>query len=284
VAFERFSGDGSPAGATAARVEAAVQPVESVRRALRVLSCFSTGRPELGVTELARMLGMHKSTIHRLLVTLEAEGFVYQVNSGGYALSWKAFRIGSAATAGEAIREAVLDALRGVVARTGETAHLAVLTEQQVLYVEKVEGSWALRMPSAVGKIVPPHCTALGKVLLAGLDRERAERLIYATEWPKITDHTIVQPRQLLEEVRAVAKRGYAIDHEEIEEGLLCVAGPITDDQGETCAAVSIAGPASRLTRRLDEHIEVVRDACTALSRRLGPEARRLRKMAGANL
>lgn len=267
----------APSGADAA----AVQPVESVRRALRVLNCFSAEQPELGVTELARMLVMHKSTIHRLLVTLEVEGFVYRVGSGAYTLSWKAFRIGSAAAAWEAMRDAVLDGLRGVAERTGETAHLAVLSEQKVLYVEKVDGSWSLRMPSAVGKTLPLNCTALGKVLLAGLEPEAAERIVYATRWPRMTDHTITDPAALLEEVRKAAGQGYAIDHEEIEEGLLCVAAPVKDDRGVTCAALSIAGPASRLDRRLEESIEVVREACAGLSARLGAEARRLRKASG---
>lgn len=263
--------------------EAAVLPVESVRRALRVLSCFSAERPELGVTDVARLLGMHKSTIHRLLITLETEGFVYQTVTGTYALSWKAFRIGSAVAAGDAIHEAVLEALRAVVAQTGETAHLGVLSDWQVLYVEKIDGSWSLRMPSAVGKTVPLHCTALGKTLLAGLDSAVAARLIFATDWPKMTDNTIIEPELLLNEVGTVRERGYAVDHEEIEEGLVCLAAPITDDAGATCAALSISGPSSRINRRLDESISAVQDASRTLSRRLGNEARRLRDAAGGS-
>src|SRR2546422_7790744 len=114
-------------------------PVESVRRALGVLRCFRVEQPELGVTEIARELQLSKSTVHRLLATLEAEGFVHHPNGSRYVLGWRAFELGAAVPAWSAIRQPVLRRLEALAASTGETAHLAVLDEGQVLYIEKVE-------------------------------------------------------------------------------------------------------------------------------------------------
>lgn len=255
-----------------------VQTVESVRRALRILRCFSSETPEIGVTEAARALNMHKSTIHRLMVTMEREGFIHQVEGGRYALSWTIFEIATGVAAWQGIHETVLATLHELAQRTGETAHLAVLDDGDVLYVEKVEGTWSLRMPSAVGRRVPLHCTALGKTLLAGLDPAAARRIIYGRTWERLTRHTVTDPEALDREIVTVRERGYAIDREEIEEGLLCVAAPVVDDKGVTCAGVSIAAPASRAEQHLDENITAVKRACRDLSKKLGPRARRLQE------
>jgi IclR family KDG regulon transcriptional repressor len=253
--------------------------VESVRRALRVLRCFRLEEPELGVTDIARELGLPKSTVHRLLATLEAEGFVHQLNGSRYVLGWKAFELGAAVWAWNAMRQPVLRRLESLVTITGETGHLGVLDEGEVLYIEKVESPRPLRMPSAVGRRVPVHCTALGKTLLAGVESELAGRLIRDRPLRSFTTNTITEPDTLLREIEQARSQGFAIDREEIEEGLMCVAAPVVDEQGDTSAAISISGPASRITPRLEDQIVAVRETCAALSRDLGPNARRLREI-----
>lgn len=248
-------------------------PVESVRRALRILRSFTPERPEVGVSDIARTLGMHKSTTHRLLTTLELEGFVHQTESGRYALSWAVLTLANAIPTSQAIRQHVFDHLRELANRTGETAHLAVLDRGEVLYVEKVEGSWSLRMPSAVGRRVPLHCTALGKVLVAGLDLEERRRLIAAHELHAPTARTITDPATLITETERVRAQGYALDMEEFEQGLVCIAAPICDERRRTCAAISIAGPAPRLLGHLDDRIGDVQATAEALSGALGPHA-----------
>lgn len=253
--------------------------VESVRRALRILRCFSVDAPELGVSDIARQLGMHKSTVYRLLGTMEAEGFVHQVDGARYALGWRLFELGGAVKGWPATRKVVLRHLQDLVAATNETAHLAVLDEGSVLYVEKVESPRPLRMPSSVGKRVPPHCTALGKVFLAGLTRDELLPLIYQPLRP-FTPNTIIDPDRLREELESVRVSGYAVDREEIEEGLMCIAAPIVDDQYVVAAAISISGPASRIGPRLAQYVEAVQGTSAALSTELGAAARALRELA----
>ena len=253
-------------------------PVESVRRALRILGCFGPGVADLGVTDIALMLDMHKSTVHRLLLSLEQEGFVRQM-AGRYSLTWRLLEIASSIPLRDGLSATALKHFTKLVERTGETAHLAVLDAGKVLYVEKVTGTHQLRMPSAVGRRVPLHATALGKVLLAGLDETAAHRLISAIELERMTAHTIVDAQLLRTHIKQVAKQGYATDYEEIEDGLMCIAAPVTDDNGITCAAMSIAGPASRMRAHEDRNIVAVRETAVALSAELGPVASRLSEM-----
>jgi IclR family KDG regulon transcriptional repressor len=263
-------------GPEAGRPRAVVARVEAVRRALQILTCFSLDRPELGVSDLARELGLHKSTIHRLLATLESEGFIRQTDTSRYALSWKLFELGAAVPAWQGVRHLVLNALTPLVTATGETAHLAVLDGEEVLYLEKVESSHRLRMPSAVGRRVPWYCTALGKAMLADADERHLEQVLARAPFPALTLHTRTTAAALRAELARIRIQGYALDNEELEDGLMCVAAAVRDPGGGTCAAISIAGPASRIRRRLKPHIDAVRAASAQLSHELGPHARRL--------
>lgn len=260
-----------------ASVEAEGPFVESVRRALRVLGSFSLDRPELGVSEIGEELGMHKSTVHRLLATLEVEGFVRSTSQNRYVLGWRVLELGAAVSAGGEIREKILDSLSDVVRSTGETAHLAVLDGGEVLYVEKVESERTLRMPSSVGRRLPAHVTALGKVLLSGLEETARLKLIYGSELIPLTDRSIVDPDDLRMAVAEAGERGYAIDDQEIDEGLICIAAPITEPDGGISAAISISGPVSRVEPNRDAFINVVTSAAAELSRTLGSQSRLLR-------
>jgi DNA-binding IclR family transcriptional regulator len=243
---------------------------------MRILRCFTPERAEMGVSDIARALEIHKSTVHRLLATLELDGFVRQLEDGRYALSWELFEITSRFPVSERLQRLVFDTLSGLARETGETAHLAVLDRDHVLYVEKVEGSWALRMPSAVGLRLPVHCTALGKILLAGLPPDEVERMLSGRELAALTAHTVTDVASVVEAVERARDAGYAMDCEEIEAGLLCIAAPVRDDHGVTCAAISIAGPVSRMSAGLETTVDVVRNAAGLLSEGLGADARRL--------
>jgi DNA-binding IclR family transcriptional regulator len=253
-------------------------PVEAVRRAARILDSFRPERPELGVSEIARELNMHKSTVHRLLATLELDGFVHRIDGSRYTLGWKLFELGAIVPGWHRLRQVVLDVLGSLVAETGETAHLAVLDEGQVLYVEKVESQSRLRMPSAVGKRIPTHCTALGKVLLAGLGRSELDSFLEKIELEPFTPNTITDRALLNQELSEVRTRGFAVDREELEEGLMCVGAPVEDERSVTYAAVSVAGPSSRIQVRLEDHVTRVQIAARSLSTALGSQAGRLRQ------
>jgi DNA-binding IclR family transcriptional regulator len=261
-----------------------VATVASVSRALRILRCFSPERTALGVSEIARVLQMHKSTTYRLLVTLEREQFLYQVEPGRYALSYTVLELATAVSNSGGVRAVVLEQLGQLVAQTGETAHLAVLDDGEVLYLEKVEGTWSLRMPSAVGRKVPLNCTALGKVLLSGMAPDELDDAVRSRRWVAVTDNTVTDPKKLGSIARRVQKDGFAIDREEIELGLLCIAAPIRDDVGEVCAGISVSGPLSRIDPNLSSYVENVKAAADAISNRLGAQARSLREVAFGQL
>lgn len=257
-----------------------VATVASVSRALRILRCFSPSKSALGVSEIAQMLQMHKSTAYRLLVTLEREHFVYQVEPARYALSYTVLELATAVANSGGVRQIILEQLAALVAETGETAHLAVLDDGEVLYLEKVEGTWSLRMPSAVGRRVPLNCTALGKVLLSGMSPEKLEEVVGSTRWHAATENTVTNPTELIDIARRVREDGFALDREEIEQGLLCIAAPIHDDTGEICAGISISGPLSRIEPHLAAYVTGVKTAAKAVSDRLGPRAHSLREVA----
>lgn len=256
-----------------------VPPVQSVQRALNILKCFSIENPELGITEIANRLALHKSTVHRIIATLETEGFLRQLNNGRYALSWRLFELGTAVFQWWGSRQMVLETLERIVERTGETAHLAVLDGNKVLYIEKVESPHHLRMPSAVGKRLSPHCTALGKVLLAGLDEAKMLSLIYGAPLERLTPNTITDPDLLRQELLKVRSLGYAIDNEEIEVGLTCIAAPVVNPEGTTCGAISISGPSSRVNSHLADHVASICEEVSSLSKRLGSQATLLREI-----
>lgn len=245
-----------------------VQPVEAVRRALRILHCFDADRPELGVTEVAEELGLHKATAHRLLTTLEIEGFVRRTSQKRYQLGLRAYRIGLLAMPGLEQRDAVKQELRNLAASTGETAHLATLDGNQVLYVEKMEGSHRLRLPSAVARKVPPHCTALGKVLLAALPGDERLRVLATLRWERHTPNTITDPTAFAHEIERVRLEGIAFDNQEFEEGLTCLAAPVASQSGAVMAAVSISGPSPRFESYQEQYIEQILAAATSLSTR----------------
>ena len=242
-------------------------------RALSILSSFDLDRAEVGVSQVADLVGLHKSTAHRLLATLESQGFVSKTERSKYVLGRKIFELGAVAYTQGGFHGIVLEELGRLVERTNETAHLAVLDDAEVLYLEKVESKRTLRMPSAVGRRQPAHRTALGKVLLAHLQSGGLERLHERRRQdsgPKRAD-------AFMRELHAVRAEGYAVDREEFEVGLVCIAAPITTRSGEACAAVSISGPKARLGHGVEAKATLVRECCSALSIRLGSSLEWLR-------
>lgn len=242
-------------------------------RALAILSSFDLDHAEVGVSQVAELVGLHKSTAHRLLATLESQGFVSKTERSKYVLGRKIFELGAVAYAQGGFHGIVLEELGRLVERTNETAHLAVLDDAEVLYLEKVESKRTLRMPSAVGRRQPAHRTALGKVLLAHLDPGGLDRL----HQRRHEDSGADRADAFMRELQAVRADGYAVDHEEIEIGLVCIAAPVTTLSGEVCAAVSISGPKARLEHDVDENAMLVRECCGALSIRLGSSLEWLR-------
>lgn len=250
--------------------------LHSVDNALALLEIFSSECPELGITELSRALGLGKSTVHRLLATLSSRGYVLQDRrTEKYRLGLKAFEVGSVAVSRLGSREVAAPFLQRLMTATRETVHLGVLDGWEVVYIDKIDSHQTLQMYSRIGRRAPLHCTALGKALLAFRPAEELERFL-RRRLKSYTPRTLTEPAAVRSDLALVRDRGYALDNEEFEAGLKCIAAPLRDHTGEVVASVGIAGPAVRL---LEERVAplagLVKDAAGAVSAALGFQKRR---------
>ena len=249
--------------------------VQVLDRAVVILDTLAAVREDLSLFELSERLDLHKSTIHRLLMVLERHRLVERrPETGKYGLGLKLFELGQNAFVRFGIGERARPHLERLAAEAGETAHLCTLDDDEVLYLEKVEPTRTIRVPSGVGHRNPAHCTAVGKALLAELPDAELDALVRRRGLKQHTPNTITTHAELRRELRAIRERGYSIDDEEIEEGLRCVGAPVRDHSGRVVASISVAGPAFRLTRaRTTAVARLVTKAADALSAELGYRA-----------
>ncbi len=259
---------------TPKRAAAGRYRIQSIERAVAILNAFSAEEPELGVTDLAERLELHKSTVHRFLVNLEAAGLVERNRrTSRYRLGLRIFELGGLVLQQMNLWDEALPFLEGLVGESGETGHLAVLDGGEAVYIERVEARRALRIPSAIGRGYPAHATSLGKILLAHLGVEAREAIIAERGLARCTPSTITDPDRLRDEFELIRTQGYAVDDEEYEEGLRCIGAPILGHTGQVVAAMGIGGPVTRVTpERLGELAELVMGAAGNLSRRMGAE------------
>lgn len=246
--------------------------LSTVRNAARLLKVFRSREADLGVTELARRLGLGKSTVHRLLTTLVAEGLIEQdPRTGGYRLGIVMFELGEAVRVHLDLHAAVGQVLGELRAQTGESSQVGVLDGHEVVYVDRLESAHSLRLFTETGRRVPVHCTSSGKVLLAYLPEARRHTVLRGAPLTALTPHTITDPEQLAAELARVRRRGWAEAVNEREIGLASIAAPVRDINGEVVAAISIGVPLARCTvmslRRL---APTIMEAAEAASRRLG--------------
>jgi IclR family transcriptional regulator, KDG regulon repressor len=223
--------------------------IHVIDRAAQILDCFGFDHQELSVSEIGGKTHLHRSTAHRILMALEYNDLIQQnPENGKYRLGMKLFRLGHQAVSHLNLREICRPFLTRVVKQTKETVHLAVLDENQVLYLDKVEGPHALRMPSRVGRRIPTYCTSLGKAMLSCLDDQEVKNIFREQPLRSHTANTVKSLSQLLTDLLVIRKRGYSVDNEEIEIGLRCVGVPIKDYTGAMVAAMSVAAPSARLS------------------------------------
>ncbi|HXV79606.1 MAG TPA: IclR family transcriptional regulator [Candidatus Binatia bacterium] len=248
--------------------------IQVIDRAVQLLDCFGFERSELSVSEIASRTRLHKSTVHRILMALEYNDVIRQNQvSGDYYLGMKLFKLGNQAAARIDLRNIAKPYLIRLMEQTQETVHLAILDDDQVLYLEKVEGAHALRMPSRVGRRIPTFCTSLGKAMLSCLTEPDIRRILKTQRLQTHTGNTIRDIDRLESELKETRKRGYAVDNEEIELGLRCVGAAIRDHSGNMVGAISVAGPSARLK---PENIpmlgKTVMKVASAISEELGYE------------
>lgn len=263
----------------------------TIRRVSLVLELFSTERPEWGVGEVAQALEIPASSASEILAKLEEEGLLRRTKGGRYRLGWRVVWMNRVLTETTELKSEAHNAMLRLVSLFGETVHLAALERGQVVYLDKLQGTRAIRVePTATGAKIHAHCSSVGKVLLAHRPWEEVLEIVEREGMPVFTPNTITSVEDLHEELRAVRERGYAYDLEEGMLELCCVGAPIRDLSGEVVAAMSLSVPLYRFeqseeryrttllstTREISENLGYTREARSS-NRRSGSNARRSR-------
>jgi DNA-binding IclR family transcriptional regulator len=222
--------------------------VQALDRAFAVLDLLGESEMPLGLAQVASSLQLHKSTAHRFLMVLEKHRMVERTAGGKFRLGLRLFDLGNRAIEQYDLRERAQPHLRRLVAETEETAHLCILEGAHVIYIDKIEPARSVRMITRIGASNPLHCTSVGKAILAFLPEERISDILGRIRFEKYTNRTLSSVEALRAEIEKTRRRGYAVDDEEFEEGLRCIAVPVLDAQRLPVAAVSVSGPSFRVT------------------------------------
>jgi DNA-binding IclR family transcriptional regulator len=226
------------------------EAVGAVAKALRILCQFDAETPALSVSEVSRRLQIPKSTAHNLLRTLEAFDFLHQEPGDRlYRLGPRLFELSRLFSHHTPLMAAARPHLQRLAEQTRETVKLGVLSEDEVLILAAIESPYQLHTRGDEGKRAPLHCTGLGKAILAALPPERVREIAARRGLPRYTPRTITSLDRLEQELALIRSRGYALDWEENEAGVVCVAAPVPDPHGGLVASISVSAPISRMTR-----------------------------------
>jgi len=248
--------------------------LSSLRTALRLLGLFTIDRPELNISKMAELLEVGVSTAYRLAGTLVEEGYmVKDPQSKMYRLAASLMGMGHIIVSRTELCAVSAGALTRLVERSGETGHIAVVQDFQVIYLNKIDGAHPVYLMSHAGRKLPVHCTSSGQAIVAFWPEEEIERLIARGLTPS-TRNTITDSARFREKLRHIRREGYALSVEELHEGVSSIAAPVRDANGEVVASVSIAGPSRRINRMAIPRLaRLVMEAAAEVSARLA-EAR----------
>ncbi|HWR62508.1 MAG TPA: IclR family transcriptional regulator [Clostridia bacterium] len=219
--------------------------IQSVSRAIQIIRCFEDNE-ELGVTEISKIIGLHKSTTFGLISTLEANKLLEKNgNTGKYRLGLELFRLGTKVNS--TLRHIAIPYLEQLVNMYQETVNLVVMDDLYVIYLEKVESTRSMRISTMVGGRLPLYCTAVGKAIMANLSPEELNSKLDRMEFKKYTDKTLYDKNSIIGSFEKIRRAGYAEESEELEIGLSCVAAPIYNHFNIPFAAISLSGPTFRM-------------------------------------
>lgn len=246
-------------------------PIQSVDRAVAILNAFSTNEAQLGVTELSHRLGLHKSTVHRLLASLRKGGLVERdPRNRKYSLGIRLIELAGTMLNSRNVPQVVRPYLHYLADAVEELTYLAYRVDDEVLNVEQVPGPHLVQSVGWQGRRTPLHSTSAGKIFLAHMPEKELERVL-EEGLPGTTSKTITDPADLRYEIERVREQGYATAYEELEEGTNAIAVPITSPNDEVVAAIGVVGPSYRFTpERAMSHLDVIRSVAREVSHRLG--------------
>ena len=245
--------------------------IKSLDRAMEIFEHLSTqsGKP---LSALAAELGQAPATVYRVLLTLEARGLVeFEKGEQLWHIGARAFVIGARFLRRTGLVERARPIMRELMEATGETANLGVAQGTSVLFVSQVETHANIRAFFPPGTLSPMHASGIGKALLAEMPPARLKRIMSSTERERFTENTLVVPESLRADLEVGRARGYAIDDEEKNAGMRCVAAPVFDIHGEAVAGISVSGPTSRMSaHRIEEFAVPVTEAAAQLTAAIG--------------
>ena len=236
-------------------------------RAMLILEVVGNEDGPLSAADIGRIVGIPKQTAHRLCNTLVEEGYLNRdVAKGRFRPGRRAREMASSilhASVNHIARHQVLERLAKEV---GETVNFVVPEDQGMSYKDRVETNWAFRIQLPIGSHVPFYCTASGKAFLATLSNSERRRLVHVMQLEKLTGNTLTNPDDLLQELKLIAKQGYALDDQEFLDGMVAVAVPVRDLAGRYIASVAVHGPVQRLSMAdLKGHVPLLTEAAEKL-------------------
>lgn len=238
-------------------------------RAVRLLKAFTAEQPRRGLLDLAKAVGLNKTTAYRLLTALESEGMVERAD-GGYGLGPELLALGARALGASELRQASRPELQALAAATRETATLEVLVGREALILDEVAGTHRVGTMPSVGTRWPAHAASTGKAILAFLPEDEQAAFLRG-RLAALTSRTITEPGAFRRELARVSGRGWSLNAEELEEGFVAVGAPVRSGDGRVTAAISVGGPRARLLpERVAELARLVPAAAARISERLG--------------
>ena len=246
--------------------------INSIIRASNILKCLSGAKTHFKISELAQHLDLDRSTTYRILLSLEKTGFVERDEKAGtYSLGLAAFETGNAYLRQMDLVQVSKPIMAELAQKVQETVHLAVLSDAEIVYVDKVDSPRSLGVMSKIGQRGPVYCTALGKALLAFQPEDEQSRILHKIRLTPLTSRTITSKQRLMEELKGIRKQGYALDRREIEEDVECIGAPIRNHTGDVIAAISISGPRRKIhTPDEKQFVSLVTETAALISSKMG--------------
>lgn len=245
--------------------------MKSTIKVFQVLETLCEGKAA-GVTELSNQLGIKPSSMHRFLAVLTKLGYVQKdANSGKYFATLKIFQLGVSVRNKLSLISIARPYMEELGEMLKEAVNIAVFAQNSVVVIDRVQSPATLPTNIIVGQHLPAYCTAFGKILLAAMSAKELARYLKTVTLKPLTAQTITEPPALREELKKIAKNGYAIDNRELDENIRCLSGPIRDESGKVVAALSFSGPTTRVNMvRLKTYIKTMTDISEEISQKLG--------------
>jgi IclR family acetate operon transcriptional repressor len=270
-AVKRAPGGRLYGGTSRVAADKAAGHTQALSRGLAELEALASTDGGATLTALAARLGIPAPTAHRLLATLEAAGYVYAGPQGEWLIGVRAFRVGSAFLSHRNLVVQAFPYLKRLMEESGETANLAVREGGHAVFVEQVQCRELMRMSAKLGARAPLHASGVGKAMLAAMDDRSVGASLGRHGLQQFTPHTLTSRDSLAEDLQRTRTRGYAIDDQEHALGMRCVAATVRDEHGQPWAALSLAGPTTRITgARVSSLGTLVRETAAAMTAALG--------------